>query len=230
MFIHGFQRRFSFTIGLFVLIPALSLVGGCGEEQQVGEPDTAQQPADPPEPHAHDDHAHDDHAHDDHPPAAEAEVAAVDGPVELDAESQAALDRIMTAYLGVSQRLADDEMEEVLTQLDELHDAAHALMRSDAPGVEARARAVAEPVHQIPADLEEARELFKSLSAAMVDLTSLAAPSDEAAPTLYRAHCPMVEGDWLQTEQELVNPYMGQDMLRCGTLEGTVKPAQVEEG
>ncbi|MEX0886938.1 MAG: hypothetical protein WD009_10915 [Phycisphaeraceae bacterium] len=146
--------------------------------------------------------------------------------VELVADAQAALDQILVSYLAVGERLAADEFEGVVAELATLHDAAHDLGGSDAPGIADAAHAVASPVHHVPEDLDEARELFAALSEAVIALTELAPPSDAAAPTLYRGQCPMVEADWLQTEERVVNPYMGKSMLRCGTVEpaaGTVE-------
>lgn len=147
-----------------------------------------------------------------------------DAQVELDARAQAALDQIVTSYLTVQQRLAADEIEGVADKLMELHDAAHALMRSPAPGVREKARAVAETVHDMPESLDEARQVFKALSAMTLELVKVASPSDAAAPSLYAAHCPMAEAGWLQSGQQLANPYMGSGMLRCGTLGQTLKP------
>lgn len=224
MFIAHARKRYSLTAGLFLLVPAISLIGGCGEdERQSASPGSSQQ-----ETHQHEDHAHDDHPHEDAAHDAEGPAAEPVEPGELDADAQAALDQIMASYLTVQQRLAEDEMEGVQAQLDELHDAAHVLGRSEVPGVREKARAVAEPVHHEPEDLDDARELFKVLSAAVIDLTGLVSPSDAVAPALYRAHCPMAEADWLQTDEEIVNPYMGQDMLRCGTIEQTAQASERE--
>lgn len=213
------QKRFSLAFGLFFLIPALAFVGGCDEQDAPNVSANSSQENEP----QHDGHSHEDHTHETDVGSAQSVVSA-----ELDADAQAALDQIMTSYLTVQQRLAEDQMEGVQAELDELHDAAHALFRSDAPGIEGKARAVAEPVHHEPQDLDEARELFKSLSAAVIDLTNSASPGDDVAPTLYRAHCPMADADWLQTSNEIVNPYMGQDMLRCGEIAETVKASDQE--
>lgn len=43
-------------------------------------------------------------------------------------------------------------------------------------------------------------------------------------------HCPMTAHDggspWLQADEDIVNPYMGSRMLKCGTLEDTLEAAQ----
>ncbi len=46
-----------------------------------------------------------------------------------------------------------------------------------------------------------------------------------AGPPLYRAHCPMAfdgkGADWLQTTEDIRNPYYGESMLTCGSVEET---------
>ncbi|MEX0744174.1 MAG: DUF3347 domain-containing protein [Phycisphaeraceae bacterium] len=212
------QSRFSLVTGLFVLTLTVGLLGGCGEQDS---PSTTPTPtSETSQPHDGHDH-HDDHAHNE----ASDDTAPASKPADLDADAQTALDQIVANYLSVQQQLAADDMEGVQAQLDELHDAAHALMHVDDPAIVAKARAVAEPVHEEPADLDQARELFKPLSTAVIDLVALASPSDDVTPTLYQAHCPMAEADWLQAEEQLVNPYMGERMLRCGEIKQMVKPA-----
>jgi hypothetical protein len=34
------------------------------------------------------------------------------------------------------------------------------------------------------------------------------------------AHCPMVDGDWIQEGKEVRNPYYGSEMLECGEVTG----------
>lgn len=152
------------------------------------------------------------------------------GQAKLNARMQGALDQVVESYLAIQQRLAQDEMQGVQAQLTELHSAAHALGRAESPEVRNAAEAVAETAHDArPENLDEAREVFTSLSAGVIALTELAAPSDEAASALYVASCPMAEASWLQSSKQVVNPYMGQRMPRCGSIKQTIKRGDAEE-
>ncbi|MEO7411842.1 MAG: hypothetical protein ABIZ81_00675 [Opitutaceae bacterium] len=60
-----------------------------------------------------------------------------------------------------------------------------------------------------------AREGFKALSKHAVALIS-------GQAGYYHAHCPMVpnnEGDWVQTSKMISNPYFGESMATCGSIE-----------
>jgi len=64
-------------------------------------------------------------------------------------------------------------------------------------------------------DLKAAREAFKPLSASLVKYL---ADNKAGKGTYHEAYCPMVKASWLQKETEVRNPYMGKEMLTCGTL------------
>ncbi|MFZ9092603.1 MAG: hypothetical protein ACO3FE_21200, partial [Planctomycetaceae bacterium] len=62
---------------------------------------------------------------------------------------------------------------------------------------------------------------------AVVTLATMIRGADATQP-FNHFFCPMVkqgEGDWLQTEDQLSNPYWGSMMLRCGDLVRTIAPS-----
>jgi hypothetical protein len=62
--------------------------------------------------------------------------------------------------------------------------------------------------------LNAARGIFKSFSKRAVHVT-------ENKLGYFVAHCPMVpnnEGDWVQTNQKISNPYLGKAMPSCGSI------------
>lgn len=66
-------------------------------------------------------------------------------------------------------------------------------------------------------DIEKARAGLATVSEAMYSLVKAFHPNES---TLYYQYCPMARNNqganWLSATEELVNPYMGQMMLRCG--------------
>ena len=82
----------------------------------------------------------------------------------------------------------------------------------------------AEHLHHLP--LEEARMQFKPISHAILQLaTQIRGEGNERV--FRHFFCPMVkegEGDWLQFEERISNPYYGSQMLRCGELIRTLPP------
>ena len=73
-------------------------------------------------------------------------------------------------------------------------------------------------------DLEKQREQFGFLSTALIETVTAFGIAGEA---LFVQYCPMAfdnEGaDWLATEEQVLNPYFGEAMLRCGVVKETIK-------
>ena len=79
--------------------------------------------------------------------------------------------------------------------------------------------------------LDEARKKFKPISHAVITLVT-EIRGQNADLSFHHFFCPMVkqgEGDWLQAEDQLSNPYYGAQMLRCGELVRTIFPTPVAE-
>jgi outer membrane murein-binding lipoprotein Lpp len=68
-------------------------------------------------------------------------------------------------------------------------------------------------------DIEAQREAFEALSIALYDL----AKEGGAGITVYKQYCPMAFDDkgafWLSNEKQVLNPYFGASMLRCGMVQ-----------
>ncbi len=137
-----------------------------------------------------------------------------------------ALAPVVEAYLEAQRALAGDDLDAALVALRAVNQAIAALPGGLLQGVaserlsELRAQATRDGE---PATLEDAREQFGRLSAALIALLH-----EVGSPTgdLQIAHCPMAfdfEGaDWLQVGDEILNPYFGASMLRCGEVRATI--------
>lgn len=143
--------------------------------------------------------------------------------VDLDAKHQAAVDDLTVAYLSVQKSLVNDSADGVAEQFEKIDEAAHSLDEVDDDGFQSAVKKVSKAAHAEAKTLNAAREAFKPLSKAMVELAKLAPPSDEVAKAIYQVHCPMAKATWLQTSKEIANPYMGQSMPKCGELQATLK-------
>ncbi len=71
-------------------------------------------------------------------------------------------------------------------------------------------------------DIEEQRSLFVPLTD---NIYSVVKEFPSALPVYY-AYCPMAFDDnggyWLTKEKEILNPYFGEKMLRCGVIQETI--------
>lgn len=82
----------------------------------------------------------------------------------------------------------------------------------------------AEHLHHL--SLEDARKNFKPISHAVLMLATTIR-GQGATQSFHQFFCPMVkggEGDWLQANDQLLNPYYGSQMLRCGEHVRTIMP------
>lgn len=112
---------------------------------------------------------------------------------------------VVEPYLKVQAALAGDKTDGVSVNAAAVAAAAAKLGPAGAPVVEAAKKVAA------AADLKAARNAFMDLSE-----TLIAAAGDALAGDIRIAYCPMVKKHWLQTENEIRNPYYGSQMLTCG--------------
>jgi Cu(I)/Ag(I) efflux system membrane fusion protein len=134
-------------------------------------------------------------------------------------ESGRLLEELYAAYFQVQQTLAADAKPPVVAART-LHQAAGKLAHD--PGLPEPASRLlsdlaAASQHLHHAELPEAREAFKAVSRAAVALAAHVR-GEGARSDFSHFFCPMVPGggDWLQAGGNLLNPYLGPAMLRCG--------------
>ncbi|GEQ85457.1 hypothetical protein ULMS_09650 [Patiriisocius marinistellae] len=66
-------------------------------------------------------------------------------------------------------------------------------------------------------DIKHQREHFKILSKDVTDMVAITGTQMK----LYEQYCPMYDGGtaWLSTEKQVLNPYYGSSMLKCGKVQ-----------
>jgi Cu(I)/Ag(I) efflux system membrane fusion protein len=140
-----------------------------------------------------------------------------------------ALEALYVAYFEVQQALAADKQPPAAAA-QRLHGTA-AQLAGDAALAASAAKLAGEVAekseHLHHMNLEEARKAFKPISNAVLALASQVR-SEGSQATYTQYHCPMAlgsGGDWLQSDGELRNPYLGPKMLRCGEKVKELPPA-----
>ena len=141
-------------------------------------------------------------------------------------------------------------MNGLVAEYIELKDA---FVATDAPQASAKAGAMQEQLTQIPADLltgeaydfwqqqkgalqshlqnisdasevGQQRQQFEFVSNLMIDLVRAFGSQEKP---VYVQHCPMAfndrGADWLAYEDQILNPYFGDQMLRCGVVQDSIK-------
>ena len=134
------------------------------------------------------------------------------------------LDRLLPAYLAISEALASDKIEATSAGVDQLHQAVNSI---DASAVDAavgkRWTAEAKSLSSITdrltkaSDLDAMRSAFALLSDEMMSIQRMF--GFHGSGQLFELHCPMAfdgrGATWLQTDDTVRNPYFGESMLKC---------------
>jgi RND family efflux transporter MFP subunit len=141
------------------------------------------------------------------------------------------LENLYASYFQVQQALAADQKPPAAAARA-LHETATRLAsESSLPSSAAKlVQDVADKSeHLNHLELADARKTFKPISHSVVTLaTQVRAEGAQSSFTHF--YCPMVPGgggDWLQASDQLLNPYFGSEMLRCGEMVNQF-PAQGE--
>ena len=118
---------------------------------------------------------------------------------------------VLDHYLKIRAALADDSTKGVSTNAAAISEAVKA---DKAKTLSAEVAAGADAVAQAK-DLATVRENFKDLSQALIKCMS-----DKNVKTgqFDEVFCPMANAYWLQTNQDISNPYLGHSMPGCGEI------------
>ena len=150
-------------------------------------------------------------------------------PASAPAAIEAQVNFLMEHYLALQQRFASDNTKDATLHALGLVGASDALLKL-----------VAEPDAQLPKGFGEAvralrdaalklagksldddRITFVTIGGAMRQIVETVRPDKTRYPKLYIFHCPMTKGDWIQTTDDMANPFYGFKMLKCGELQET---------
>ena len=120
-------------------------------------------------------------------------------------------DALVKSDAGEAKKEAK-ELESELSKLSEVHAA-------DAGTVKQHAAHIA-----ATENLKEQREAFAALSESFINLAKNGALGKQE---YYIQHCPMAlndkGADWISDEEQIRNPYFGDEMLACGEVKEAVK-------
>jgi len=167
------------------------------------------------------------------PPEQHAKTAEPDARLEVPQTFIYALKPVYAAYFDAQQALADDDLDAFIVAANDLNTAV---------GLVETAGVVGEPLgrwrrlsRQLATDetamtqldsLESARTAFQQWSDVVIQLEQRF--GHYGASTHYVVHCPMAfdnEGaDWLSRRDEVLNPYFGGSILRCGSVNDEFPP------
>ena len=148
--------------------------------------------------------------------------------IPLNEAGNRALEAVLSDYLAIQSALTKDSLEESISSANALAASAPALANTtiDNPDASFQLKSLS---NQLSATSESAaktdslaqfRVNFKASSELMKYLVT--SFGDGLDSPLYTAHCPMAfnnaGADWLQTTEDIANPYLGVSMPGCGEI------------
>lgn len=162
--------------------------------------------------------------------AARPEPAAPAAPAERAAAAEApqrSLDRAFEAFLALGATLGAvrdgttsvdrTDLERALAELAEV---------ATGPTRELAERAASAAKRLSGGIGDDQRAPLQELSDAVIALADRSPPSRDVAAELFVMHCPMAPGSWLQSDQEVRNPYYTRAMKACGEVVRTIATAE----
>lgn len=130
-----------------------------------------------------------------------------------DGAMQSGISPMMTSYMEIKDALVSDDSEKAGKAAENMLEASETndTIKDNLEGI---ARS---------SELNEQRKHFSALSEEMY---RMAKEGDMGDPPLYWNHCPMAMNNaganWLSMSEKISNPYMGQRMPRCGSVQETL--------
>ncbi len=129
--------------------------------------------------------------------------------------------QVYAAYFDLAKALANDDIDAAHQQAQTLRTALSSVDMADVPDV--FTASWADQLSEAD-DIETMRSAFEPLSDMLIALLEVS--HIEGLGSVYRAHCPMAfdfkGASWLTPEPVIANPYFGESMLKCGTIEETL--------
>lgn len=125
---------------------------------------------------------------------------------------------VMSEYLKIHQKLADDKTEGVQESAKLIHQKSKELRLETAPkehhknykNIHSQMMESSMKLEKAK-DISEMRKAFNTMSKPMANWTQTHQPKGMGV-----YYCSMAKGSWVQKEGALKNPYYGHSMLSCG--------------
>ncbi|MGD9691376.1 MAG: efflux RND transporter periplasmic adaptor subunit [Phycisphaerales bacterium] len=132
-------------------------------------------------------------------------------------ESRDAMAAVLDAYLAAQDQLTKDDAAGAGTSLGRIGQSLPALIALPGPAGNA-AMQIRDALKSPGDDLDSLRSSFATISNALLVIAEVVPPSPRDVG-IFHAYCPMVKEHWLQSGEEIRNPY-DPGMLRCGSIKG----------
>ncbi len=135
---------------------------------------------------------------------------------------RAGTEPLFTAYLAIQVALAADDLSLAQSQYQAAVKVVQGLDPGDLPAAASELAALqAALVAETPQTIEDLRQTFDQLSRVLLRIEQTFGHAGSVLH--FEMHCPMAFNNtgasWLQSDEQIANPYFGASMLRCGSVE-----------
>jgi Cu(I)/Ag(I) efflux system membrane fusion protein len=139
--------------------------------------------------------------------------------VHPEREQKRLISAILDTYLKIHDALITDAAASVTSNAKTLSDLVYRLQLSDPRGqLDQFTAPMAKSMEGLlSGDLKKARDAFASMSEALAEYIKGSGRDEAKAAGIRIFHCPMRKAPWLQKGAAVQNPYLGKDMILCGT-------------
>lgn len=131
--------------------------------------------------------------------------------------SKESVDQLISAYIGIKDALIETNAEVAKAKAESFLNSIDEEVKKGLETLTASVSNIAKST-----EVENQREEFEMLSKEMYKLIKTA----DASTTVYKQYCPMAFNSkgafWLSVEEQVLNPYFGDKMLKCGRVEETL--------
>lgn len=137
---------------------------------------------------------------------------------------RAGVDEVVNAYLAIEGQLGAVQTSDQPMAVESLLGSAKALVGLIESDVQ---KELAHPIlhaaeKMVGQSLTDQRNSFKAVSDSTIALVRRSPPTPAVGAKLYLWHCPMTNGNWLQSTDKAANPYYATDMKLCAELKQTI--------
>lgn len=130
------------------------------------------------------------------------------------------LSKLYQNYIAIKSALASDDFKKTSVAAGEFLKTASSMNSKSLDEKKLNALKSDSKTIATAKNIEAQRKPFYKLSEVMI---AVAKESKISEKTIYVQYCPMAEGSWLSNEKQIVNPYYGSSMLKCGSVKSEIK-------
>lgn len=130
------------------------------------------------------------------------------------------LSKLYQNYIAVKSALASDDFKKTSVTAAEFLKTASSINSKTLDEKKLNSLKSESKTISLAKNIDAQRKPFYKLSEVMI---SVANENKISEKTIYVQYCPMADGSWLSNEKQIINPYYGSSMLKCGSVKSEIK-------